>query len=80
MDNFDHAVARIKGEWPQTPYWIFTTPDQGKTLYRAMRSDVCPDCFKDSYGQPIKQLYSVDGEIVGLDKDYGKQETHYGKA
>ena len=43
MDNFDHAVARIKGEWPQTPYWIFTTPDQGKTLYRAMRSDVCPD-------------------------------------
>ena len=62
MDKFDKAIKRIKGEWPKDPIpWIFTTPDNGKTLYRAMRSDVCPDEFKDSHGQSRKQLYSVDG-------------------
>lgn len=81
MDNFDKAIKRIKGEWPKEPIpWIFTTPDKGKTLYRAMRSDVCPEEFKDSSGQSRKQLYSVNGEKVARDEDYGKQEIEYGKA
>ena len=79
MDNFDKAIKRIKGEWPKDPIpWIFTTPDKGKTLYRAMRSDVCPEEFKDSSGQSRKQLYSVNGEKVARDEDYGKQEIEYG--
>ena len=81
MDNFDKAIKRIKGECPKDPIpWIFTTPDKGKTLYRAMRSDVCPEEFKDSSGQSRKQLYSVNGEKVARDEDYGKQEIEYGKA
>ena len=72
-DKIDHAVRRICDEWPAEPCWIYTTPDQGKTLYRAMRTDVCPDIFKDAHGVPLKQLYKKDGEIVGLDKNYGKE-------
>ena len=75
MDNFDRAVERIKGNWPSNPYWIYTTPDYGKHVYIAMRSDVCPEVFKDSQGQPVKQLCSVNGEHVARDEDYGKQET-----
>ena len=72
MDKFDKAIKRIKGEWPKEPIpWIFTTPDNGKTVYRAMRSDICPEEFKDSYGQPIKQLYQQGGIQVGFDNAYG---------
>lgn len=75
----DIAERRLKGTWPKNPYWIYTTPDNGHTVYRAMRTDVCPDIFKDSYGQPIKQLYSVDGEIVAHDDNYGHtQEKNNG--
>jgi hypothetical protein len=81
MDRFDKAIKRIKGEWPKDPIpWIFTTPDNGKTVYRAMRSDICPEEFKDSYGQPMKQICSVNGEQVARDEDYGTQEIEYGKA
>ena len=76
MGNFDkteYAIKRLTDEWPKEPYWIYTTPDQGKTLYRAMRTDVCPDCFKDAYGQPIKQLYKIEDKIVGTDANYGKE-------
>ena len=45
-----------------------------------MRSDICPEEFKDSHGQPIKQICSVNGEQVARDEDYGTQETQYGKA
>ena len=41
-----------------------------------MRTDVCPEVFKDSYGQPVKQLCTVNGEHVARDEDYGKQEIH----
>jgi hypothetical protein len=72
MDKLDKAVARIRGEWPSDPIpWIFTTPDQGKTVYRAIRTDVCPDIFKDSHGQPVKQLYQEGGIQVGFDNTYG---------
>ena len=54
--------------------------DNGKTVYRAMRSDICPEEFKDSYGQPMKQICSVNGEQVARDEDYGTQEIEYGKA
>ena len=75
MDNFDKAVERLKGNWPSDPHWIFTTPDNGETVFRSMRSDVCPECFRDSRGQPVKQLYSLNGKVVAQDEDYGKQET-----
>jgi hypothetical protein len=71
MDALDHAERRLKYNWPKDPYWIYTTPDNGKTVYRAMRTDVCPEVFKDSSGQPIKQKYSVNGNVIALDKDYG---------
>lgn len=72
MDKLDKAVARIRGEWPSEPIpWIFTTPDRGETVYRAIRTDVCPDIFKDSYGQPVKQLYQQGGIQVGFDNTYG---------
>jgi hypothetical protein len=74
MDKFDYAVKRIKGEWPANPRWIYTTPDKGKTLYRSMRGDVCPECFKDSNGQAPRQLYKVDNKVVAHDEDYGTQE------
>ena len=80
MDNFDYAVKRITGEWPKNPYWIYTTPDKEKTLYRSMRTDVCPECFKDSHGQPAKQLYKIDDKVVARDEDYGTQEIQHGKA
>ena len=51
MDNFDRAVERIKGTWPADPCWIFTSPDNGETVFRNMRSDVCPECFRDSNGK-----------------------------
>jgi len=72
-DKIDYAVKRICFDWPANPYWIYTSPDQGKTIFRAMRIDVCPDIFKDSHGVPLRQLYKKDGEIVGLDKNYGKE-------
>lgn len=72
MDDLDLAERRLKGDWPKNPYWIYTTPDNGKHVYRAMRTDVCPEIFKDSYGQPMKQLCSVNGENVAHDEDYGK--------
>ena len=38
---------------------------------------VRPEHFKDIKGQPIKQLYSIDGTVVAVDQDYGTQEiTH----
>lgn len=73
-EKIDYAIKRICFDWPANPYWIYTSPDRGKTVYRAMRTDVCPDIFKDSYGQPIKQLYTIDGKVVSKDSDYGKEE------
>jgi hypothetical protein len=40
-----------------------------------MRQDVCPEEFKNSKGTPNKQLYSIDGKIVGKDEDYGNKEN-----
>jgi len=79
MDVLDRAERRLKGEWPSNPRWIYTTPDNGKHVYRAMRTDVCPDVFKDTSGQPYKQLCSIDGINVARDEDYGTQEKHNGK-
>ena len=45
-----------------------------------MRTDVCPECFKDSHGQPAKQLYKIDDKVVARDEDYGTQEIQHGKA
>ena len=60
MDKLDKAVARIRGEWPSDPIpWIYTTPDKGKTIYRAIRSDVCPEIYKGKDGQSFKQLYKM---------------------
>ena len=74
MDKLDRAVKRLTDDWPANPYWIFTTPDGGKNVYRAMRTDVCPEGFRDSNGQPIKQLHSVNGKVVARDEDYGIKE------
>lgn len=70
MDDLDKAVKRILGEWPDDPCWIYTTPDKGHTIYRQMRSDKCPEVLLVD-GQPPKQLYSKNGNVVALDKDYG---------
>jgi len=78
MDVLDHAERRLRGDWPMNPFWIYTSPDNGKHVYRAMRTDVCPDVFRDIHGQPIRQLYSVDGNVVATDDDYGTQEKHNG--
>lgn len=74
MDKLDKAIRRIVDEWPSDPHWIYTSPD-GRKVYRQMRQDVCPDVFRNKNGTPNKQLYSVDGKIVGKDKDYGDKEN-----
>jgi hypothetical protein len=74
MDKLDKAVRRLRDDWPAEPYWIFTSPD-GKKVYRSMRTDVCPEEFKNSKGTPNKQLYSIEGEVVGKDQDYGDKEN-----
>tara|TARA_R110000868_G_scaffold312040_1_gene572989 strand:- start:452 stop:700 length:249 start_codon:yes stop_codon:yes gene_type:complete len=78
MDKLDKAVARIRGEWPSDPIpWIYTTPDKGRTIYRAIRSDVCPEIYKGKDGQSFKQLYKIDDKIVGFDNTYGDEEKKY---
>ena len=77
-DKVDIAIRRLVNEWPRNPYWIYTSPDNGKTVYRAMRNDVCPEVFRDSAGQPVRQKYTVNGKVVARDEDYGTQEKHYG--
>jgi len=74
MDKLDRAVKRLTDDWPANPFWIYTSPDGGKNVYRAMRTDVCPEGFRDSNGQPMKQLHSIDGKIVARDEDYGFKE------
>jgi hypothetical protein len=74
MDKLDRAVKRLTDDWPANPFWIYTTPDNGKNVYRAMRTDVCPEEFLDYTGQPMRQLFSVDGKIVACDSDYGIKE------
>jgi hypothetical protein len=74
MDKLDRAIKRITMDWPANPHWIYTSPDQIK-VYRHMRQDVCPEEFKNSKGTPNKQLYSIDGKIVGKDENYGDKEN-----
>ncbi|MDA8842150.1 hypothetical protein N9N08_00560 [bacterium] len=74
MDKLDKAIKRITMDWPAEPRWIYTSPDQ-KKVYRQMRHDVCPKEFKNSKGTPNKQLYSIDGVVVGKDEDYGNKEN-----
>ena len=74
MDKLDKAVRRLTDDWPSNPFWIYTTPDRGNRVYRAMRTDVCPEHFRDIHGQPIRQLYSIDGTVVAVDQDYGIKE------
>ena len=74
MDKLDRAIKRITMDWPANPHWIYTSPDQIK-VYRQMRQDVCPEEFKNSKGTPNKQLYSIDGKIVGKDENYGDKEN-----
>jgi len=74
MDKLDKAIRRITDDWPAEPHWIYTSPDQRK-VYRQMRQDVCPEVFKNAKGTPNKQLYSIDGVIVGKDEDYGDKEN-----
>ena len=74
MDKLDKAIRRITDDWPAEPYWIFTSPD-GNKVYRQMRQDVCPEVFKNTKGTPNKQLYSIDGVVVGKDEDYGDKEN-----
>ena len=73
-DTMEKAIRRICDEWPSNPRWIFTSPD-GDKVYRQMRTDVCPDIFKNDKGEPNKQLYSIGGVVVGKDKDYGNKEN-----
>jgi hypothetical protein len=40
-----------------------------------MRTDVCPEEFKNDKGAPNKQLHSVDGIVVSKDEDYGNKEN-----
>jgi len=80
MDKLDKAVRRLTDDWPSNPFWIYTTPDRGSRVYRAMRTDVCPEHFRDIHGQPIRQLYSIDGTVVAVDQDYGiKEKTEWQK-
>jgi len=74
MDKLDKAIRRITEDWPANPHWIYTSPDQ-KKVYRQMRQDVCPEEFKNYKGTPNKQLYSIDGKIVGKDENYGDKEN-----
>lgn len=74
MDKLDKAIRRITEDWPAEPHWIYTSPDQNK-VYRQMRQDVCPDIFRNEKGTPNKQLYSIDGVVVGKDEDYGDKEN-----
>ena len=74
MDKLDKAIRRIVDEWPSEPHWIYTSPD-GNKVYRQMRHDVCPDIFRNKKGIPNKQLYSIKGEVVGRDEDYGDKEN-----
>ena len=74
MDKLDKAIKRITMDWPAEPRWIYTSPDQ-KKVYRQMRHDVCPKESKNSKGTPNKQLYSIDGVVVGKDEDYGNKEN-----
>lgn len=74
MDKLDKAIKRITMDWPAEPYWIYTTPDN-LNIYRSMRQDVCPEEFKNSKGTPNKQLYSINGQVVGRDEDYGNEEN-----
>lgn len=73
-DTMEKAIRRICDEWPSDPRWIFTSPD-GDKVYRQMRTDVCPDIFKNDKGEPNKQLYSIGGVVVGKDEDYGNKEN-----
>lgn len=73
-DPVEEAIKRILLEWPKNPHWIFTSPDRVK-VYRQMRTDVCPELFKNTKGTPNRQLYSVGGLVVGKDEDYGNKEN-----
>lgn len=73
-DTMEKAIRRICDEWPSDPRWIFTSPD-GNKVYRQMRTDVCPDVFKNDKGEPNKQLYTIGGVVVGKDEDYGNKEN-----
>jgi len=72
VDDLDKAEKRLKGEWPKNPVWIFTSPDGGRSVYRSMRSDICPEELKID-GQAPKQLYKLGDQVVGTDNDYGLQ-------
>jgi hypothetical protein len=74
VDSVEKAIRRICDEWPSDPRWIYTSPD-GDKVYRQMRTDTCPDIFKNKKGEPNKQLYSISGVIVGKDEDYGNKEN-----
>ena len=73
-DTMEKAIRRICDEWPSNPRWIFTSPD-GDKVYRQMRTDICPDIFKNDKGEPNKQLYTIGGVVVGKDEDYGNKEN-----
>jgi|TARA_A100000164_G_C21393043_1_gene534124 hypothetical protein len=73
-DPVEEAMKRICMDWPKNPRWIYTSPDQDK-VYRQMRTDVCPEAFKNAKGEPNKQLYSIGGVVVGRDEDYGNKEN-----
>ena len=73
-DTMEKAIRRICDEWPSDPRWIFTSPD-GDKVYRQMRTDICPDIFKNDKGEPNKQLYTIGGIVVGKDEDYGNKEN-----
>tara|TARA_B100000927_G_scaffold170616_1_gene137588 strand:+ start:724 stop:966 length:243 start_codon:yes stop_codon:yes gene_type:complete len=73
-NKMEKAMKRICLDWPKNPHWIFTSPD-GDKIYRQMRTDVCPDVFKNDKGEPNKQLYTIGGVVVGKDEDYGNKEN-----
>ena len=74
VDAVEKAIRRICDEWPSEPRWIYTSPD-GDKIYRQMRTDVCPEIFKNKKGEPNKQLLILNGIIVGKDEDYGNKEN-----
>ena len=76
MDKLDKAIRRICDNWPSEPCWIFTSPD-GSTVYRSMRTDVCPEEFKNAYAGYITGFPDSEFLIVNLFGDGDQLIKHW---
>ena len=55
-DKIDYAVKRICFDWPANPYWIYTSPDGGKTVYRRKHGDTTQEEIGNIYEQKAAEL------------------------